>query len=344
MIREFGRRAIDRARAVLRGRGPGLILLYHRIIHEPTDPYGLCVGPDRFEQHLQVLTRGGYRVRPVSQLAHDALDGSLSDRTIGITFDDAYVDVLDNAVPLLTRYDVPATVFATTGPGGREREFWWDELERACLGSVAATGTLEIEVAGRAHHWQLDDDARAASPGELPARWHLFDDPAPTRRHEVFRELYLLLRPLHDDVRGPALSQMLTNAGDDPAHVRPARRVMTPAQVGALRAEGLVEIGAHTVTHPDLPSQPAPIQLEEAARSRATLEAWTGARVPGFAYPYGLYDDGSVAAARESGFDFACAGNHEPVRPGNNRLLLPRVDVPDVDGEGLSTLLRRYVG
>ena len=88
-----------------------LVLLYHRVAEVEADPQLLCVTPEHFTEHLEIL-RG---------------------QDVALTFDDGYVDNLSNAKPLLEKFDCPATVFVTSGAVGQNREFWWDELERILL-------------------------------------------------------------------------------------------------------------------------------------------------------------------------------------------------------------------
>ena len=57
---------------------------------------------------------------PLQQLAQGLQDGNLPHRSIVVTFDDGYAANLHNAKPLLERYDIPATVFLTTGCIGQQ--------------------------------------------------------------------------------------------------------------------------------------------------------------------------------------------------------------------------------
>ena len=101
--------------------------MYHRIASARPDPWSLCVSPDHFREHLEVLQRY-HRVR-LDQLSPGgwSIHPQLS---VAITFDDGYADNLYEAARLLKRYDTPATFFITTGYIGTGCEFWWDELER----------------------------------------------------------------------------------------------------------------------------------------------------------------------------------------------------------------------
>ncbi len=92
----------------------GLILLYHRVAEVVSDPWSLCVSPRHFAEHLEVLQKLGFVVR-LGHLNQTLQDGNRPHRQIVITFDDGYADNLYNAKPLLERYEIPATIFLTTG-------------------------------------------------------------------------------------------------------------------------------------------------------------------------------------------------------------------------------------
>ncbi|HEU6446616.1 MAG TPA: polysaccharide deacetylase family protein [Gaiellaceae bacterium] len=82
-------------------------------------------------------------------------------------------------------------------------------------------------------------------------------------------------------------------------------RLLTEDELRAL-AESGVEIGAHTVTHPDLTTLPYDRARSELAASREELRRLTGAAVEVAAYPYGRANDEARAACREAGFAAAC--------------------------------------
>lgn len=316
------------------------MLLYHRVADELSDPYGLCVSPDRFDEHVEIVRELGRPMR-LTNFVEALRTRTLPDRAIAITFDDGYVDNIQAAEPILARHEVPALVFVTTGAGGREREFWWDELERALLQPGEVPDRLEIQIGDDVHRWQLGDaTSYRREHQELHRQWHLLDETAPTTRHEVFRQLYSLIQPLPGAERTIALDQVLSWAGCDPTVVRPARQAMRPDQVADMVSRGILDVGAHTVNHPALPTQPPEVQRTELEQSKRDLEAWCGRPVHGFAYPYGLYDRTAVAAARAAGFTFACSGAYRAARPGTDAFLIPRIEAPAEDGDALGDLLR----
>src|SRR5690606_36408110 len=115
-----------------RFRPQALILLYHRVTTLENDPWSLAVTPEHFAEHMEVLRRYTYPL-PLRDLVQRVRTGRFPEGSVAITFDDGYRDNLYAAKPLLERHEIPATVFIATGYTGREREFWWDELEALLL-------------------------------------------------------------------------------------------------------------------------------------------------------------------------------------------------------------------
>ena len=234
-----------------------------------------------------------------------------------------------------------ALVFVTTGAGGREQEFWWDELEQVFLQPDELAQQLVIGIAGSRRSWDLSADrVYTAEQQERHRGWHLLDEHFPTVRHAVFRKVYELVQPLAIDARTRTLDELLALAGRDGGAVRASRRAMEPGQVARMVEEGVMDVGAHTVNHPVLPVQHPDVQRTELSRSKRDLEWWVGRAVAGFAYPYGLHDDVAVAAVRQAGFEFACTSSYRPADPSTEPFRMPRIEAPAVDGDALGRILR----
>src|SRR5215831_16190313 len=122
-------------------RSHDVILLYHRVAAIDSDPWSLCITPERFSEHLEVLRE----CMPIT-LEQADLSGRYGAKRprVVVTFDDGYADNLYAAKPLLERFDIPATVFVVTGYVGQDREFWWDELEKIIFGSETLPGIVQF--------------------------------------------------------------------------------------------------------------------------------------------------------------------------------------------------------
>jgi peptidoglycan/xylan/chitin deacetylase (PgdA/CDA1 family) len=104
-------------------------------------------------------------------------------------------------------------------------------------------------------------------------------------------------------------------------------RMMTADEVRDCVAAG-VEIGAHTVSHPDLLLVAAAGCRYEIGASRHTLQEITQTEVGTFAYPYFHYGPDALAAVRAAGFAAAVAGRTFDWEP----FELPRTLITGKDG------------
>jgi len=106
----------------------GLVLLYHRLGSPAHDPWNLFLEPDLFGAQMRLLAEHW----PVVSLSQGLR--RLAERQPGhwvaVTFDDAYRDVSEIALPRLRPGQI-LTVFACTHEP--EREFWWDRLDDPAL-------------------------------------------------------------------------------------------------------------------------------------------------------------------------------------------------------------------
>jgi len=314
------------------GRG-ALILLYHRIAELPSDPWALSVTPGHFAEHLEVLRKD---VNPMSlrQLVRALHDGNLPQRSVVVTFDDGYADNLYSAKPLLEHYDIPATIFVTTGSIGHEREFWWDELDRLLLQPGTLPKQLRLSVNGSNHQRELGEAAHYHEDTWRGHRYWRAWERAPSSRHVLYRSVWELLQPLSFDERRKVLDELLVWAGTEPIG-RSTHRSLSREEISAIAQGELIEIGAHTVTHPVLSALSGEAQRHEIQGSKAGLEAILGHPVTSFAYPHGSRSDytaETIAIVQESGFICACASDNGVVGLSADCFQLPRVHVPDWDG------------
>ena len=86
-----------------------------------------------------------------------------------------------------------------------------------------------------------------------------------------------------------------------------------------------MDVGAHTLTHPNLTRLSSELVETEICSSKMIIEDALSARVFSFAYPFGLYDHHSLEIVREN-FTCACTDKMGLVIPKSDPYLLKRVD------------------
>lgn len=176
------------------------ILMYHSVSEHPTPATaGLSVRPADLAAQLDLIAERGFTPIHVSTLlrhgrlaaAEDTPETDLPDlpaRPIVLTFDDGYEDFHSQALPLLERRGMTASLFVTTGwlrdagstRAGRPlaRMLAWGQVEEI------ATGGVEIGDHGHSHA-PLDQLGRAALAAEILQCKHLLEDHL-NRAGEVF--------------------------------------------------------------------------------------------------------------------------------------------------------------
>ena len=297
--------------------GGTVVLLYHRVAHLRRDPHGLAVRPEHFAQHCEILKQRCDVVR--------LGEANRSRLQVAITFDDGYVDNAGAARNILAGAGLPATFFVTVGRVGRRDQAWWDRLEQIFLDSDFSSSTIDIEIAGR----RLRADLRSPAARE---RAHL----------AVFWRLRSLPSAAIESALAEAERQLGVRSVDRETH-----RWMTVAELHALSESNDVDIGAHTVTHPFLPSMPVEQRWREIHGSRESLEELLGTRTTLFSYPYGgpdAVDSVTTELVRKAGYTIACTTTGGVARADCDPLMIPRNVVGDWDAERFETWLNHWLG
>jgi peptidoglycan/xylan/chitin deacetylase (PgdA/CDA1 family) len=152
-----------------------LVLCYHAI--SPNWSATLSVTPDAFERQISILVRRGW----ASATFTDVVRQAPVNKTVVLTFDDAFASVKTYALPVLSRLGIRGTVFAPTEYVSRRAHLAWSGLDQweqtpdaaeltpmtwDDLGELAELG-WEIGSHSKTHLplTSLDDDALATELG-----------------------------------------------------------------------------------------------------------------------------------------------------------------------------------
>lgn len=316
-----------------RRTGP-VILMYHRVGRPKHDPWEIAVAPERFSDQMLML-RQTRTPLAMTEFVERIAEGTLPTNAVAVTFDDGYRDNLAVAAPLLASRGIPATVFITTGSIGSTRAFWWDELAELILARTAAAD-CEVSIApGRARiklpPIEMDHGHTDSWRGSQPPT---------SERQRLYLSIWRQLRILDDDTRTAAMSSLRSSLGG--AEADPADLAMSADEIVQLVSTGTVTIGAHTVTHPSLPTLPDDVQRLEIGASLQACAQIVGTKIAGFAYPYGDRDAATKGLVKDCGAYWACSVRQAAVNPARVDLFdLPRIQVKDWSGAQLARVLHK---
>ncbi len=138
-----------------------VVLQYHHV--SESTPASTSLSPKRFRAHMDYLANHDFEVVRLETLVKALENGEeLPDRTVAITFDDAYDSVYTEAFPLLKKRDWPFTVFVNTDPLDQEKSGFttWEQLrEMAEHGATIA------------NHSTKHNHLQRRKAGESKAEW-----------------------------------------------------------------------------------------------------------------------------------------------------------------------------
>jgi len=195
-----------------------------------------------------------------------------------ITFDDGYMDIFNNAFPILQQLSIPFTVFLTSGALDRGYTDW-DRLDYSLIKMVGRT---------------LDLSKVGISQIEV--------------RQESISTLHSILHQALKKVGNELRLEIITEI-ERQAQILPLERTMlTWDQVRIMNDSGLAFFGAHTVTHPILTQISTIKAREEITGCRDRLHAELGFQPRLFAYPNGRagdYNEKIISILKDEGFSMA---------------------------------------
>lgn len=120
------------------------IIMYHHI--STSTPPSTSTSPADFIEHLNILEKDGFTVWPLVRIVqHLQRRRPMPDKIAAITFDDAYISVYKEALPLLKDRQLPFTIFVNADPINNQHPLYmsWQQLKEAQeAGGIIANHTL----------------------------------------------------------------------------------------------------------------------------------------------------------------------------------------------------------
>jgi len=273
------------------------IFIYHRVLskHDELLPYEITL--PEFDWHLNLIKKH-FTVLELADAIAAIKSNSLPANAACITFDDGYHDNYSNALPLLKKYNLPATFFVATKflNGG----IMWNDQVRETLRSLSAERL----------------DLNELNLGQ-------YDFSNSSERHQAVESVINKLKYFPFVERQNVVDELNSILNIE----RPRGLMMTDGEVRLMRASGM-GIGGHTVSHPILSSLNAKDAENEINDNKATLESILGEKIEIFAYPNGKpgqdYTKESVSLVKRAGYIGAVSTSWGVSTSGTDVYQIPR--------------------
>lgn len=294
-----------------RSTNTAVILRYHSVgsadggapIH--IDP-SLCVPASAFAQQMRFI-RDHYTPVPLDQLFETIREERSFPRgAVAITFDDGYRDNYSEALPILQEYGLPATFYITAGCVEARDVLWTSKLRYYFMATRERTLQLRHPTAQ-----VLDLSSQAARQASYAHTVALIKSAGRRRGgDEMFQEVETALKVTNLD---PLKDSMLS-----------WQEIREMSRAG-------MRIGAHTLTHPNLPGLPPEAAEAEVVGSKTLIEERITVPVDHFAYPNGRglshFNDTVREIVRQAGFLTSVTSISGPVHLTDDLFTLRRLGV-----------------
>jgi peptidoglycan/xylan/chitin deacetylase (PgdA/CDA1 family) len=281
--------------------GTGMIFLYHSVVPDDSPNERLCAGQaltqSVFETQILWLANR-YRIVSLAEyLASSQRQGPNMKKLAAITLDDGFRLTFECIFPFLLKNNFPVTIFVTTGHLEHGDLLWFSYLKALCFENTY--GMLKI------------------------AR-HIFPLQYLPQRIRAWNHLHALAKASGNPVK--FCKDLARNYPLDP-DIIPLYAGMTHHQLETASAGNLVEVGAHTLTHPYLGQLTKEEQEQEIVESGRILSKLTGKPVRYFAYPSGEYDLDTLDLVKNAGYDTAFAVVPKNLGVDHDRFQIGRIGI-----------------
>ena len=291
--------------------GLGSCLLYHRVIDDGNIPIvytphiGLSVTQSTFFNHIKYL-KHNFECIDLTTAIKLLDEDKLPKRSIIITFDDGYEDNKSNALPILEHFDVPCTIFVTTGLIENTANLWWFEQEF---------------IIGQINYIELD-----LKNSDIKIR----------QRIGSYQEKYILLNQLNQIFKSISPEEQLELMAEMRKMVTSKysykNQFLSWSDIKELSDHKLVTIGAHTIDHLVLATLPPDRLYQEIYTSKDIIENKIQKVVHHFAYPFGSKAQAGsreFEACKQAGYMSAFTTRFGHIQHGHRQYVhsLPRIAV-----------------
>jgi peptidoglycan/xylan/chitin deacetylase (PgdA/CDA1 family) len=259
-----------------------IIIMYHGVCQK-INPYNSrhCYLHD-FERQLRYLKTAANIV----SLEDFFLGKFEKNRTnIAITFDDGYLNNLENALPLLEKFNVKASIYITGLGSTEDKIIWADFLQISCF---RREKSFEL----RNEEYEIKNKvALRKSDGKA-----LLEIVKLEKAEYAFKqEIYEVLKNDFEKVKGESSEYW---------------QLMNDEEIKKMAASPMITIGSHGFGHNNLGTIDFIDAQDEVKKSKEYLQNLIQTEVKEIAFPDGSYSPEVLDFCKESGFEYQLAAGY----------------------------------
>lgn len=266
-------------RNIWRQKG-GVILNYHGVLPEPFARINnRHVSTTQFARDLEYY-RKHFRILSLREAFHQDLVSNDPRPWLAVTFDDGFVNNLRYALPILTKFDVPATIFVLSATIKNEHFVNWADLIDVL---ARRTESKKIRFLNKVYH--VKSGHFVSSENENQTLVETIKNAGPER----CSDLNELMNVLWSD------NELIRRYGE---HFK----LMNLKELRECCSSPLIEIGSHSKMHYNLGRMSDTVAHLDILESKTEIEAALQTPIESLAYPDGDYSARTKDIAESIGY------------------------------------------
>lgn len=273
------------------------VLMYHRVLDDwdylrPDEP---DVG--EFDRQMRLISEH-FNPLSVSEGVERLRKGDLPPGSVCVTFDDGYADNAENALPVLAKWGITATIFVATDflDGG----IMWND---AVIESIRCSGPGHIDL----------------SEMDLPC----YDVSSQELKSFAVSDIIKRIKYFDQTLRSDIVEHLRCVVGCE----LPRDLMLAKESLLKLKGGGF-EFGGHTKSHPILSRLQDQAARDEIEGGREELASILGCEIRHFAYPNGKYgadfEKRHTTMVRDAGYQYAFTTDRGVSNALSDTSLIPR--------------------
>jgi len=238
------------------------VLTYHGIQEAKNSVNDYCfIAQDIFDQQMKYLSENFEVKSPENAF----IDSYTNKKPVAvITFDDGFMNNYRYALPILKKYNLPATVFLSTGFVDTNDTIWFCKI----IDIIESCNQETIDWNGESINIKTPSDKKLASS-----------------------KIQSELKSLHPKLIDEKIEDLMRSVSREKNYLKTPYEMLNRHALDAMTKSKLITFGAHTYSHAILSRISVAEAEVEVKKSLKDVERFTGKRCNLFAYPNGGVDD-----------------------------------------------------
>ena len=281
-----------------------LNVMYHGVVSSSKNTIIRNITADKFEQHLQYFIEN-FEIVSLDEAMNRiySKDRKSTKQTITLSFDDGYLNNLTVLLPILEKYNVPATVYVLGHVANKKYE------------NIKTVWSNYIDFLYQSN--EIDELHRLLKcKNEERQDLNVYYDLVKKSSSEEMKELLIQFSK-------SSIVKEKMKSFDEESYL-----LMNSEQLEQLSKSSLITIGSHAYWHCNLAEQSVEVQKKEMTNSKKELELIIREKVHSFSFPDGSYTRFSLDIAKEVGYLDLWAVNYKFDEDRGDGRILDRFGMP----------------